>query len=193
MLVQATSKNEEFKYLFNKSFKNFAKKTPVKLTFSLTDSFCLVDVLELNYSKTFHINYDLPVDKFIKKIRDWLYSTSYPRMKEVFVETRPLTYFEIDELIKQGEDPDRAITTKKTSTEIIEYVIEKVMLRKDEVIVRNRNSNVLSLYSLSMPSGQFIRKALHEWTEEETFKVFNNIATLSKQGLPDSMGDVVSE
>lgn len=164
---------------FKRRFSNFCNKAPIILTFKITPSSCYLKDLEKNIIHKFDFNHLESVKQNIKKIKDWLIENVYPKMiEETFIE-KDLSTEEIEKLIESGADEETAIMKK--NIQIIEtvWLIEKLIIKRDELFIRNLKTNKLYRYKMNIPSTVFLKKIrLGNMTQKEIFNYFYNKSTL---------------
>jgi len=164
---------------FKRRFSNFCNKAPVILTFKITPSSCYLKDLEKGIVHKFDFNHLENVKQNIKKIKDWLIENIYPKMiEETFIE-KNLSTEEIEKLIDSGLDEEEAIMKKNIQITETVWVIEKLIIKRDELFVKNLKNNKMYRYKMNIPSTLFLKKIRSgDMTKKEVFNYFYAKSTL---------------
>lgn len=187
MYVSGTNIND-YKKNFRKKFNNFAKRSPVKLSYVLTDNFCLVKLLNEDISEKFEINYMESPNFLIKEIRDHILVHYYPRMVKVEELKVKRSYQEVSDLMDNHNLSLDEVDLYKISNNKLYFIIEKVNYKKDTMIIRSCEDSSLTLHKLTMPVILFLNKVYKVWNEEEIYTNFILNSKVLKEHLQDKLG-----
>lgn len=182
LLIDDTVVVDEFLDEFKKRFSNFCNKAPVILTFKITPSSCFLKDCEKDIVHKFEFNHLVNVKVNIKEIKDWLIENVYPRMvEENFTEVDQTTE-QIEELIDSGLDEEDAIMKKNILVTETTWIIEKLIIKRDELFIKNASNNKMYRYKMSMPSTLFLKKIRNgSMSEKEIFNYFYSKSTLMNE------------
>jgi len=175
---------QEFIRTFNKKFKNFCEKAPIVMTYRTTPSSVFVSEMKTKEIKQFDFDFSVSVKQNIKIIKDWLFKNKYPRMIQIIEEEMSLTEEELEEKLNQGIMDDQILLQKKKKTYHITWVIEKVIILRDEFIIRNLQDNNLYVFKMnSMPCTLFLKKVREKLDEFQAYDLFEKKSILFKKHL----------
>jgi len=170
---------DDFLDEFKKRFSNFCNKAPVILTFKITPSSCFLKDCEKDIVHKFEFNHLIDVKTNIKVIKDWLVENVYPRMIEENFSETDLTNEEIEKLIESGVNEEEAIMKKDIQVSETAWIIEKLIIKRDELFIKNVENNRMYRYKMLIPSTLFLKKIRSgDMSEKEIFNYFYNKSTL---------------
>ncbi len=166
MIVEKNKIDTElFLSLFYKKFENFCRRTPFFISFDLSDTKVVLYHYKDSQSKKEKI-YEYEFD-FTKKpegnifdIKQYLIKYFYPKMTEIEKEEKIYEHTKINQMISEGEitldevTPNGGIIEKKEIT----WVIEKVIVDRDELHIRNLENWELRVYQSKIPVSKLIEK-----------------------------------
>jgi hypothetical protein len=165
IVSQETTNSNIFKKKFEKKFKNFCSKLPILLSYNLQpNGVVLYEHMDEkdtdNKQKLFYFAYDyeIPVEKNIFKIKSML-KKYFPVMKETkSVEVEADTE-ELNKKVSEGELTFNDLSPKGyIIKQENEWRIEKVIMERDEIFVRDTHTNTLYRYHLRYPVVTFLKK-----------------------------------
>ena len=185
---------EEFLEVFKKKFTSFCNKAPVIISFKVTPTSCFVQEMGTKEIKKFDFDFNKPVEVNIFEIKQWLLDKKYPRMIQLIEREEDLSPEEAEELISQGVPTERVFFGKKKTTEATEWRIEKAIIKRDEVFVRNLSTDKYYRYKLHMPSTIFLKRMregkynpFEAWVEfQEKAEFLNEILPLKEDNSQDT-------
>lgn len=174
IVEQNTIDTETFLAIFTKKFQNFCTRVPLFVSYDITPS----DVKIYQYLgngeekvEIYHYDFDFSTDvkENIFRIRKYLTENCYPIMLQKM--SVPIRYPSetLNTMISNGSislddvDKDGCIYEDRS----IRWRIEKVIMPKDQVFIRNLESKEVKRYKLRVPSTYFIQKILNDVTDEE--------------------------
>jgi len=166
---------------FTKRFTNFCTKAPIVMSFKTSPVAVHVHIEKTNEIKTFQFDFEVDVKKNIKIIRDWLFETQYPVMIEMNVDYEDYSVYEIKDMVSKGVDPDVALMAKKKDERDTKWRIEKVVTRRDELLIRNLTTSVLYQYRLKMPCILFLKKFREKLSAFDAWELFRKKSILIKE------------
>ncbi len=177
---------DEFLDEFKKRFSNFCSKAPVILTFKITPSSCFLKDCEKEIVHKFEFDHLSDVKANIKIIKDWLIENVYPRMiEENFIE-EDYSNEEIEKLIESGMNEEDAIMKKKIRIEEFTWIIEKLIIKRDELFIRNIDTDRTYRYKIKMPSTLFLKKIRNgSMSQKEIFSFFYSKSELLNEDKPE--------
>lgn len=177
---------DDFLTEFKRRFSNFCNKAPVILTFKITPSSCFLKDCELGIVHKFEFDHLSDVKSNIKIIKDWLIENVYPRMIEESFLEEDLSNEEIEKLIENGMDEEVAIMKKNIQVSETIWVIEKLIIKRDELFIRNETTDRVYRYKIKMPSTLFLKKIRSgDMNQKEIFNFFYAKAELLNEDLPN--------
>ncbi len=177
---------DDFLTEFKRRFSNFCNKAPVILTFKITPSSCFLKDCELGTVHKFEFDHLSDVKANIKIIKDWLIENVYPRMIEESFLEEDFSNEEIEKLIEDGMDEEEAIMKKNIQVSETTWVIEKLIIKRDELFVRNETTDRVYRYKIKMPSTLFLKKIRSgNMSQKEIFNFFYAKAELLNEDLPN--------
>jgi len=99
-------------------------------------------------------------------------------MIKVVTELKEYNTFEIAQMVKEGIDYNKAIVLRKTIQHEIQMRIEKLISNRNELFVRNIETNKLYRYKLKMPSLLFLQKIKEKLDSTQAWELFQSKAIL---------------
>lgn len=178
LLNKETISTEEFIAEFNKRFTSFAGKAPMLISFFVTpdgvriyegDSGspdCKVALYKLfDYSKS--------VKENIKDIKDYLLEHHYPKFSTIVTEKRELTQDDVRELMDKGLSASEIleVNVKEVSRKVT-YRVEKVIIMRDELFLRNLETGRCYRYKMKTPVSIFLRTYREAKDKDTVFPLF---------------------
>lgn len=143
LVVKQSAK--KWQEVFTKKFSNFARKSPIKMSFFITlqDGEEGVQVTHENSGTRyfFKFNYDQQIKDFISNIKELLVLKHYPRLVDEVLEKIELSNEELALRLEKGKSLEelKKFELKKTGERI--YVIDKVLIWKDVAILKLESSS----------------------------------------------------
>jgi len=184
LLIDETIFVDEFLDEFKKRFSNFCDKAPVILTFKITPSACFLKDCETNSLHKFEFNHLKDVKANIRDIKDWLVDNVYPVMIEENFNETDLSNEEIEELIETGVPEEEAVMRKNIIITDVSWRIEKLIMKRDELFVRNLKTDKVYRYKILMPSTLFLKKIRNGMSPKESFNYFYQKSQLLNEDFP---------
>ncbi len=174
MLVQDEQYSiEKFIELFKKKFTNFSNKSPVLINFTNTLDTVIVKEQGTNKVFTHKFDFSKSVKNNIKVIKDWLVENTYPVMIQEKKEFSDYSTVELEKLIEEtGINAEEAVLLKKEKIIFIKWQINKIIVKRDELFVKNLETGKQYRYRIHMPSTIFLKKLRETWTASYAWKVF---------------------
>jgi hypothetical protein len=161
--------------LFKKKFSNFCTKAPVLLTYDIVGDKVLVKEHNPVKSRilTYTFDYNISVKQNIKAIKDWLVENTYPRMIQQKKIQTEYSASELESIMEQtGKSIDEVALMRKETVETYTWRIEKILVKKDELFVRNLTTNKQYRYKMKCPSTYFLKNLRDKWTAEMGYFFF---------------------
>jgi len=166
---------EGFLSLFQKKFSNFASKSPVLISFQCDIDHVLVTEKGTKKFKDFKFDHSKSVKYNIKVIKDWLLENTYPIMIEEIKSYEDYSTDELEKIISENNiKPEQAVLMKKERIEQISWRIERILVKKDELFIRNLNTNKQFRFKLSMPSTILLKNLREKWTQTYAYSIFKD-------------------
>lgn len=152
-MLQNKVDSERYKAEFIKKFSNFCEKSPVLLSFVMTDTGA--SVIHANTGKRYEFpwDYSTPVKYFIHSIKEVLVNNHYPRMVETVVSDTPLTAEEQASYFERGEE----IPLTKRETRQRVWRIDRVIVFKDIFILVDEETGEQYRYKLNKSCVFFLK------------------------------------
>lgn len=167
---------EQFQKEFRKKFDNFCKKAPLLLTYSLTDeSISLYEDLldKRKFLFKYEFNFEVSVKENIKRIKDILLEQVYPILIQKEVVDDLYTPEELNKMVQRGEITlDEAPNIRKNTENTINWRIERVIVPRDELFIRNMTTNKIYRYKMKFPVTIFLKKLRVSMTPEKGYIMF---------------------
>jgi hypothetical protein len=152
---------ETFVETFNNKFQSFCEKAPVLLSFKADPEAVYIENITSKKIKKFKFNYEKTIEENIYYIRKWLESNWYPRLLEIEIEEEDYSPEELEQIMEEKEIPlEEAVFLKKQKYTEKEWLIEKVVLKKDEILLKPlfETEPKTHVYKLSMPTTTFLKR-----------------------------------
>lgn len=184
MLIDDINFNvEEFKKVFRKKFDNFCKKAPILMSYIITDDkvtlFKHDDTEESKKLFIYSFDYQKNVKENIKDIKDTLLGKHYPILVETIVEQEDYTAEELNQLVSEGKiSLDDVDVAHKENKKTSRWRIERVIILRDEIFLRNLETNRIFRYRMKVPVTLFLKKMRNNFTVEESWEYFTNKSIL---------------
>lgn len=176
----------EFKQVFKKKFDNFCKKAPILMDYIVSND--SVDVYsykdDRQRTKLFvHIfDYTSSVKENIKFIKDLLLKDHYPILIQDKVTYSDYPIEELNQLVSEGKvSLDDINTVKSKSEESIKWRIERVIILRDEIFLRNLTTNRIYRYRMKIPVTVFLKRYRMNFTAEEAWNCFATKSILKNE------------
>lgn len=153
---------EDYLELFEKKFRGFCERAPIYLTFSIVYNEVHIKEVNTNENFAFEIDESVPVEDFIGTIRRYLKENVYPRLIE---EKSSIVEPSVEDLLNYTQtnksfDEAYAILSKKVKE--IEYVVDKINIRKNQLVLEKLESGEQYLFQLHMPVVLFLRNEIRK-------------------------------
>jgi len=172
---------------FKKKFSNFCKKSPLLLTYIITDQSVKVyeynkfedlmshDTSKYDYILEYSFDFIKDVKENIADIKQALLPL-YPVIYQELVIKENLSAKERNDLVELGKmSVDEAAEAKRDRLETISYRIEKVIIERDEIIIVNlADSEEVHRYKIKIPVSIFMKKIRFQIPSEEQFIYFKS-------------------
>lgn len=177
-MLQNKIDSERYKAEFVKKFSNFCEKSPVLLSFVMSDTGA--SVIHANTGKRYEFawDYSIPVKYFIHSIKEVLVANHYPRMIETITEQIPLTANEQAEYFEQGQEipAAREVTRQRV------WRIDRVIVFKDVFILVDEGTGEQYRYKLNKSCVFFLKNYRSgKYTLESAWEYFvRNSVLLNK-------------
>ena len=167
---------EVFQKEFRKKFDNFCRKAPLLLTYSLTEeSISMYEELESKrrFLFKYEFNFEVSVKENIKRIKDILLKQVYPVMTQKEIIDESYTSEELNDMVQRGEITlDEAPNIRKKTESIVNWRIERVIVPRDELFIRNLSVDKVYRYKLKYPVTIFLKKLRTILTPEKGWSMF---------------------
>jgi len=188
---------------FEKRFKNFCSKSPLFLHNPIiTDKgVTLYHYVGKDYKKKklFDFNFDFTKDvkSNIYDIRQKLINEHYPIMIQVVKYEQKFTTEELNCMVSRGDISLKDITPSGgiIQEKEVKWRIEKVIMKVDELIIRNLVTNEIKRFKLKIPCTYFLKKILNDITDPRNrWKYFDNKSKLVSEGYEvDKYNNVITK
>lgn len=169
-----------FENEFTKRFTSFSHKAPILISFTTTPYG--VNIYEEkdwdhpnegNLIYSYEFNFNKSVKENIKDIKDYLLENIYPIIYEFVTCEEDYTAEELNELVSSGDiNFDDVDSAKKIKEETIPWRIEKIIIVRDEIFIRNLESNRCFRYKMRMPVTIFLKKMREDKNSDKIFDLF---------------------
>lgn len=181
---------ETFIAIFTKKFQNFCTRIPLFVSYDITpQSVTIYQYLEDGEKKeeiyNFKFDFSIDVKENIYQIRQYLMENYYPFMLQRKSERVVYSSESLNQMISSGTislddvDKDGGVYEEKK----IKWRIEKIIVPKDQVFIRNMSDNSVHRYKLRIPCTHFIQKILNEITDlEERWILFEDKSKYISKG-----------
>lgn len=161
---------EKFVETFNNKFQSYCEKAPVLLSFKADPESVYIENIVSKQIKKFKFDYEKTIEDNIYFIRKWLERNWYPRLLQIEVHEEDYSPQELEQIMEEKDIPlEEAVFLKKQTTIEREWMIEKVVLKKDELLIKPlfEDNPSTYVYKLSMPTTTFLKR-LREGTYTKT-------------------------
>lgn len=152
---------QEFVKTFNDKFQSFCEKAPVLLSFKADPEAVYIENIVSKKVKKINFDYETTIEDNIYNIRLWLEENWYPRIKEIQIIEEDYSPEELEEVMEEKGIPlEEAVFLKKQEFKEREWLIEKVVLKKDELLIKPLFGEEIRtyVYKLSMPTTVFLKR-----------------------------------
>ena len=153
-------KNDSGSYIleFKKRFGNFCEKAPLLLSYTTTP--VGVQVINESTNDIYEIGFDysIPVKVFIHGIKTMLVERNcYPIMHKVEGTEEGISSDEQISMAVEGVPVDK-IPVKRYKKKIVKYLIDKCIIFKDILIIKNMETEEMFRYKLNKSCVFFLKK-----------------------------------
>lgn len=156
---------QEFEHRFSK----FCERAPLFLAFTVETGGVTVETSLCGENdppgnpspKKMHMDFkfNFSVEENILFIRDWMKANWYPRVCEEREVELPLSVDQINEIVKEEGVPlHEAVLRKKKIVNQIQWVVTKLNLKKDEILLENMNTTQVAVYKMKIPTIMFVKR-----------------------------------
>lgn len=175
----------KFKGIFAKKFKNFCSKLPILISYQMLPNGVVVyehsEENEEEKSKIIHYTFDYSdtIERNIYNIKKILYPYLPTMIQHIQTEIEATTE-ETNEKVSQHEITLDDVTHKGyMQKERVVWQIEKVIVNRDELFIRNLSNKELRRYKLKYPVVTFLKRLRKgEFNEEIAWQFFSERAVL---------------
>ncbi|MFW5752103.1 MAG: hypothetical protein ACOCW8_02065 [bacterium] len=173
----------QFREEFGKRFKNFCHKAPMFLSFIMQEGSVELYQTEpvehndtqLTYMFTHKFHFGKSVKENIHTIKQKLVSEYYPVIENKQFTHIPPTTEELNALVRTGVITlDEAPTYTKTVVKSTPYLVEKVIMNRDEIHIVNLETGEKRRYEMKKPVSVFLRKLQRGQMEDPGRFFFKN-------------------
>lgn len=185
MLLKNVEGTEEFLKVFRKKFDNFCQKAPILLSYQADKTQVLLQNIYSKDQYVYQFDYMKEVTENIKEIKDWLLENWYPVMEEEHITESELSRSEIEEMVENGIPVEKAALAKRTEKTVTNWRIEKIIVRKDEIFVRNMDDDRFYRYVMHMPVTLFLKRHREKLTPTHSWTMFKEKAELLNEIYKD--------
>ena len=143
---------------FKKRFTNFCEKAPLLISFTTMPTG--VQVVDETKNVVFDIEFDysIPVKSLIHGIKQMLIEKGcYPTLRVVATNFEPIPKQEQLKMIESGVNIEEVPTSREVKR-VSEFLIDKVIIFKDQFVIREVDTDRLFLYRMSKSSAFFLQK-----------------------------------
>ncbi len=102
-------------------------------------------------------------------------------MIELVTEESDYTSDEIRELIKSGVPENDALMARKENSFHVRWRIERVIVRRDELFLRNLENDTVNHYKIKMPCILFLKRFREKLSPFEAYELFDSKAVLLQE------------
>lgn len=184
---------KEFRKVFEQKFTNFCKKSPLLLSYVASDEGVFIYVHNNAYDpdeKTLALRYVFDFTKSVKEnifnIRLRLVKEWYPLMEQRTYEDHHYNPTELNAMVERGEITLNDIGPGGLKVPMtVTWRIERVLVLKDELFVRNITTGELFHYRTRMPVSILLRKLL-PMTPLKRWELFREKAVFIRQMEEDA-------
>lgn len=155
---------------FEKKFKGFCERAPVYLSYSIL--YDEVHIKDVSNGKTFSFLLDEsnPIKDLITSIKITLKEKSYPHLIEEKIERVDPSVSDLLDATRDNISFDEAFASLSRRVSKTEYIIDKINLKKNQIIIENIKTKEQFLYHLKMPVVMFLKNEIrNEQNPAEAF------------------------
>ncbi len=194
MRTEVLDKNAYIK-TFKKKFDNVLRKVPVQATAEIVEPKVTVSVITHEDDLVYELDYSIPVKENIFNIRKDLMMKTFPVFEVVESQEVPLSIEEKDALISEGMSVEEGLSKTKMVETKVHYLIEKVIIDRDEMIVMERGTveNLRHRYKLNMPISIFLKRMREQWTPKEVSDNFKEKAKYVNRIFDEKSWDTMNK
>ena len=182
MLIENSTLNtDQFISMFDKKFRNFCTKSPLSLKYTIfPDKVILYDLSssDIPVPHQFPFDFTKTEGENIKVIKEFLCEEIYPILTFVTRTKRPFSPQEQSALIDQGIPLEKAMSAYIEEESVSDYRIEKRLDDYNELILRNLETDQVSLWKLKYPIAIFLDEIFKN--PEKASKSFSRNAEFKK-------------
>jgi hypothetical protein len=167
--------------LFKKRFNNFAEKAPIHISYTSTPTGVTVVDLDSNNVYDFTWDFSLPIKTFIHGIKEILAKDCYPIIHKVELKEIAISEEEQLFMIENGTNLD-TLPVKRYTKEITPFLIDKVIVFKDLLIIKNLLTEECFRYKMNKSCIYFLKKVRSKRLNKEQAAdyFFKNSVLLNK-------------
>lgn len=180
----------EFKTVFKKKFDNFCKKAPILMSYITTSDGA--DIYSYNDSKqseklfSYPFDYECSVKENIKFIKDILLENHYPILVQEKITYEDYSPEELNQLVSEGKVSIQEVgAAKREIKAVTEWRIERVIILRDEIFIRNLSTNEEFRYRMKIPVTGFLKKYRINFTPQEAWDYFEAKSKLENKLTPN--------
>jgi hypothetical protein len=173
---------DNFLDVFRKKFANFCIKSPALLSYDSDIEKVIIKDLGTDKTWTYKFDHGIDVKTNIKNIKDYLLENIYPIMVQNKKEYSEYTADELEKIIdNSGITIDQATLLKKEKITKITWRLEKVLVQRDEIFIRNLSTDICFRFKMRGPVTVFLRNIREKWSAEEAYNFFEKNSFLLNQ------------
>lgn len=169
MLIENEVVNvQRFVEEFNKRFKNFCNKAPIILSYRLINNGVIISkytqksMNKNDYENKVIMNYSFDFSKSVKEnisiIRDYLRNNFFPTMVEVEKKLVKRTAEELNKMVESKQMKIDDINPFNVVTVQTLWMIEKYIAERNEIIIRNVETNRMKIFHMEIPATIFLKE-----------------------------------
>lgn len=151
------TKEEEYLFELSKKLKSFKQRSPIFIYFTVMPSSIIIEEVITKNTYKFEIDFNKSISDQIKNIKSFLKEKLYPKLT---TETKKFVEPKIEDLNKYMEEHqcsfDKAFKNLSLSTIKQEFVIDKINIKKNTLIIENKDKEQF-LYQLNMPITLYLK------------------------------------
>jgi len=152
--------DKEYAEAFEKKFKGFCERAPIYISYSIIyDEVYIKDIIN-DRTFTFSLDEKRSIHDTITIIKNKLKEKSYPRLIEEKIVNVDPPVSELLEATKNDIPFDKAFASLSKKVHKTEYLIDKVNLKKNQIIIENIETKEQFLYQLTIPVVLFLKKKI---------------------------------
>ena len=158
-MVRDNMEIKDFLSGFRKSFQNFCSKAPVVIRYFISEVGVSLSIEDPTLSYEYLFNFEFDVKENIKRIKDWLLVNAYPILLKQVDRYEKYSQEELAIKIRDGEVTlSESLKLRKTISEFFEFRIERVIIGKNQIFIRDLTTQEERIYFLSKPLVSFLKK-----------------------------------